>query len=94
MSLVGPRPLLMQYLDRYNDEQLKRHDVKPGITGLAQIRGRNSISWEQKFIYDIEYVKSLNFILDMKILIKTFKNVLFRKGISPSDKILMDEFHG
>jgi len=94
MSLVGPRPLLMKYLDRYNDEQLRRHDVKPGITGLAQIRGRNAISWEEKFIYDIEYVKNENFILDMKILIITFKNVLFRKGISPKDKIIMDEFQG
>jgi undecaprenyl phosphate N,N'-diacetylbacillosamine 1-phosphate transferase len=94
MSLVGPRPLLMQYLDRYNDEQIKRHDVKPGITGLAQIKGRNAISWEQKFIYDIEYVKSLNFILDLKILLKTIKNVLFRKGISPKDKNIMDEYLG
>jgi undecaprenyl phosphate N,N'-diacetylbacillosamine 1-phosphate transferase len=94
MSLVGPRPLLMKYLDKYNDEQLRRHDVKPGITGLAQIRGRNTISWEQKFIYDIEYIKKQNLILDMKILIITFKNVLFRKGISPNDKIIMDEFSG
>jgi lipopolysaccharide/colanic/teichoic acid biosynthesis glycosyltransferase len=94
MSLVGPRPLLMQYLERYNDEQLRRHDVKPGITGLAQIKGRNAISWEQKFMYDIEYVKKENFILDMKILIITFKNVLIRKGISPKDKIIMDEFYG
>jgi undecaprenyl phosphate N,N'-diacetylbacillosamine 1-phosphate transferase len=94
MSLVGPRPLLMQYLERYNDEQLRRHDVKPGITGLAQIKGRNAITWEQKFMYDIEYVKNENFILDMKILIITFKNVLIRKGISPKDKIIMDEFYG
>lgn len=94
MSLVGPRPLLMKYLDRYNDEQLRRHDVKPGISGLAQIRGRNAITWEEKFVYDIEYVKNVNFILDMKILLITFKNVLFRKGISPKDKIIMDEFHG
>lgn len=94
MSLVGPRPLLMKYLDKYNDEQLRRHDVKPGISGLAQIRGRNAITWEEKFIYDIEYVKNINFILDMKILLITFKNVLFRKGISPKDKIIMDEFLG
>ena len=94
MSLVGPRPLLMKYLDRYNDEQLRRHDVKPGISGLAQIRGRNAITWEEKFVYDIEYVTNVNFILDMKILLITFKNVLFRKGISPKDKIIMDEFSG
>jgi len=94
MSLVGPRPLLMQYLPRYNPEQAKRHNVKPGITGWAQINGRNAISWEQKFKYDVEYVEKQSFLLDMKILWMTFINVLQRKGISADGHATMGEFKG
>jgi lipopolysaccharide/colanic/teichoic acid biosynthesis glycosyltransferase len=94
MSLVGPRPLLMQYLSRYNTEQIKRHNVKPGITGWAQVNGRNAISWEQKFKYDVEYVEKLSFSLDFKILFLTFINVLNRKGISADGQATMGEFKG
>jgi len=94
MSLVGPRPLLMQYLPRYNPEQSKRHNVKPGITGLAQVNGRNAISWEQKFKYDVEYVEKQSFLLDIKILWMTFINVLQRKGISADGHVTMEEFKG
>jgi lipopolysaccharide/colanic/teichoic acid biosynthesis glycosyltransferase len=94
MSLVGPRPLLTKYLVRYNEEQAKRHNVKPGITGWAQVNGRNAISWEQKFKYDSEYVKKQSFKLDFIILLKTFINVLKRKGISAHGKATMDEFKG
>lgn len=92
MSLVGPRPLLMQYLSRYTPEQAKRHNVKPGITGWAQVNGRNAISWEEKFKYDIEYVKKQAIILDLKILFMTFKNVIQRTGISAKGHVSMDEF--
>lgn len=94
MSLVGPRPLLIQYLARYSPEQARRHEVKPGITGWAQVNGRNSISWEQKFKYDIEYVEKQSFILDIKILWMTFLNVLQRKGISADGHVTMEEFKG
>ncbi len=94
MSLIGPRPLLMQYLPRYSPEQAKRHNVKPGITGWAQINGRNAISWEQKFKYDVEYVEKQSFLLDMKILCMTFINVLQRKGISADGHVTMEEFNG
>lgn len=94
MSLVGPRPLLMQYLPRYNPEQAKRHNVKPGITGWAQVNGRNAISWEWKFKYDIDYVEKQSFLLDMKILWMTFINVLQRKGISADGHVTMEEFKG
>jgi lipopolysaccharide/colanic/teichoic acid biosynthesis glycosyltransferase len=94
MSLVGPRPLLMQYLPRYNPQQAKRHNVKPGITGWAQINGRNAISWEQKFKYDVEYVEKQSFLFDMKILCMTFINVLQRKGISADGHVTMEEFKG
>lgn len=94
MSLVGPRPLLMQYLPRYNPEQAKRHNVKPGITGWAQINGRNAISWEQKFKYDVEYVEKQSFLFDIKILCMTFINVLQRKGISADGHVTMEEFNG
>jgi len=94
MSLVGPRPLLMQYLSRYNTEQAKRHNVKPGITGWAQVNGRNAISWEQKFNYDIEYVIKQSFTLDLKILWMTFLNVIQRKGISADGHVTMEEFKG
>lgn len=94
MSLVGPRPLLMQYLSRYTPEQAKRHNVKPGITGWAQVNGRNAISWEQKFKYDVEYVEKQSFILDIKILWMTFLNVIQRKGISADGHVTMEEFKG
>jgi lipopolysaccharide/colanic/teichoic acid biosynthesis glycosyltransferase len=94
MSLVGPRPLLMQYLTKYSPEQAKRHNVKPGITGWAQVNGRNAISWEQKFSYDVEYVKKQSFFLDVKILWKTLVNVLLRKGISSDGHATMEEFKG
>ena len=94
MSLVGPRPLLMQYLPRYSPEQAKRHNVKPGITGWAQVNGRNAISWEQKFKYDVEYVEKQSLILDTKILWMTFLNVIQRKGISADGHATMEEFKG
>lgn len=94
MSLVGPRPLLMQYLTRYTPEQAKRHNVKPGITGWAQVNGRNAISWEEKFQYDIEYVNKQSFMLDIKILYLTILNVIQRKGISAEGQATMGEFMG
>jgi lipopolysaccharide/colanic/teichoic acid biosynthesis glycosyltransferase len=94
MSLVGPRPLLMQYLSRYSPEQAIRHNVKPGITGWAQVNGRNAISWEQKFKLDIEYVEKQSFVLDLKILWLTFLNVIQRKGISSNGHVTMEEFKG
>jgi undecaprenyl phosphate N,N'-diacetylbacillosamine 1-phosphate transferase len=92
MSLVGPRPLLTQYLTRYSPEQAKRHDVKPGITGWAQVNGRNAISWEQKFKFDIEYVEKQSLYLDLKILCITFINVICRKGISEDGNVTSSEF--
>jgi lipopolysaccharide/colanic/teichoic acid biosynthesis glycosyltransferase len=94
MSLVGPRPLLMQYLSRYTLEQAKTHDVKPGITGWAQVNGRNAISWEQKFKLDVEYVEKQSITLDIKILWMTFLNVIQRKGISADGHVTMEEFKG
>ena len=94
MSLVGPRPLLMEYLTRYNKEQAKRHNVKPGITGWAQIIGRNAISWEEKFKYDVDYVEKQSFLLDLKIHCMTFINVISRKGISADGHATMEEFKG
>ena len=94
MSLVGPRPLLMQYLSRYSPDQARRHEVKPGITGWAQVNGRNAISWEQKFKYDIEYVEKQSFALDIIILWMTFLNVIQRKGISADGHVTMEEFKG
>lgn len=94
MSLVGPRPLLMQYLSRYSPEQVRRHEVKPGITGWAQVNGRNAISWEQKFKYDVEYVEKQSFTIDLKILWMTFLNVIQRKGISADGHATMEEFKG
>lgn len=94
MSLVGPRPLLMQYLERYTPEQARRHIVKPGITGWAQVNGRNAISWEDKFKYDIEYVDKQSYLLDIKILWMTVVNVLQRKDISADGHATMEEFMG
>ena len=94
MSLVGPRPLLMQYLSRYTSEQAKRHNVKPGITGWAQVNGRNAISWEQKFKFDVYYVEKQSFTLDLKILWMTFLNVIQRKGITADGHVTIEEFKG
>ncbi len=94
MSFVGPRPLLVQYLDRYNSEQKKRHNVRPGITGWAQVNGRNAISWEQKFKLDVEYVGKYSFIIDIKILFLTIKKVFVREGISQDGNVTMKEFMG
>jgi lipopolysaccharide/colanic/teichoic acid biosynthesis glycosyltransferase len=94
MSLVGPRPLLMHYLPRYSKEQARRHEVKPGITGWAQVNGRNAISWEEKFRLDVEYVDKQSFLLDCKILWMTFLNVIQRKGISADGHATMEEFRG
>jgi undecaprenyl phosphate N,N'-diacetylbacillosamine 1-phosphate transferase len=94
MSFVGPRPLLIKYLSRYSEEQAKRHNVKPGITGWAQVNGRNAISWEQKFKYDCEYVEKQSFKLDFIILSMTLVNVLKRKDISADGQATMDEFKG
>ena len=94
MSLVGPRPLLVRYLKRYNEEQLRRHDVLPGITGWAQINGRNVQTWEQRFTYDVWYVDHWNFLLDIKIILHTVIIVLKREGVSPTDGKIMEEFVG
>lgn len=94
MSLVGPRPLLMQYLPLYNQEQARRHEVRPGVTGWAQINGRNAISWEEKFKYDVWYVDNRTILLDIKILIKTVKTVLIKEGISAKDEVTMPPFKG
>ncbi len=94
MSFVGPRPLLVRYLNRYSREQLHRHDVLPGLTGLAQVMGRNSLSWEEKFMYDLEYVKNISFLLDVKIVFLTVIKVLKRDGISSEGSATMEEFFG
>lgn len=94
MSLVGPRPLLMRYLERYSPEQARRHEVKPGITGLAQVRGRNSLSWEEKFAYDVQYVDEWSLWLDLEILVETVVNVVRRQGISAGGHATMPEFMG
>jgi len=92
MSLVGPRPLLVQYLPLYNDEQAKRHNVRPGITGWAQINGRNAITWEEKFKLDVWYVKNKSFWLDIKILFLTIKKVLVKEGISAKGEVTRSAF--
>ena len=94
MSLVGPRPLLVQYLPRYNPRQRRRHEVRPGLTGWAQINGRNAISWEEKFELDVWYVENRSLILDIKILCKTLTVLIKRTGISASDTVTMPEFLG
>ena len=94
MSLVGPRPLLVKYLDRYNDNQLRRLEVKPGLTGWAQINGRNSISWEEKFQYDVWYVDNQSLKLDLIIIFKTIGQVIRGKGISHKNHPTMEEFMG
>lgn len=94
MSIVGPRPLLIEYLPLYNEEQQTRHDVTPGITGWAQVNGRNAISWQQKFEYDVWYVKHQSFWLDIKILFLTVLKVLKSEGISSESSVTMEKFRG
>lgn len=94
MSLIGPRPLLVQYLPLYNQEQARRHEVRPGLTGLAQSRGRNSLSWEEKFKLDVEYVDHITFLGDLKIIADTVVQVLNREGISDNSGVTMEEFRG
>ena len=94
MSIVGPRPLLVRYLPLYNEHQKHRHDVRPGFTGYAQCNGRNAISWEEKFDLDVYYTKHISLLLDIKIILKTVKVVLFREGISSETSVTMEEFRG
>ena len=94
LSIVGPRPLLVKYLPLYDDFQKRRHEVRPGLTGLAQVSGRNAISWEQKFTNDIKYIDNLTMLEDIKIIFLTMKKVFFREGISSSNSVTMEEFRG
>jgi len=94
MSLVGPRPLLMEYIPLYSQEQARRHEVRPGITGWAQVNGRNAISWEEKFKFDVWYVENQSFWLDLKILMLTIKKVLVSDGISADNHVTMEPFKG
>ncbi|MEC3940321.1 sugar transferase [Enterococcus mundtii] len=91
MSFVGPRPLLVEYLPLYNEEQRKRHSVRPGLTGLAQVKGRNAIKWQEKFGYDVSYINKISFKLDVIIILNTFKKVVKREGITQNDVILTTE---
>lgn len=92
MSLVGPRPLLMQYLARYSPEQARRHEVRPGLTGWAQVNGRNALTWEERFKLDVWYVDHQSFALDMKIILMTIRTILKREGISQPGQATMAEF--
>ena len=94
MSIVGPRPLLVKYLPLYNEEQHHRHDVRPGLTGWAQVHGRNLATWEDKFAYDVEYVQKISFALDMKIIFLTVRCVFAREGISAEGSATMEDFVG
>ena len=94
MALIGPRPLLVKYLPLYNDEQARRHEVRPGLTGYAQVNGRNTITWEDRFKLDVEYVDNVTFLNDWKIIFKTIKTVFKREGISEEGSATMDEFKG
>lgn len=94
MSIVGPRPLLVEYLPLYNDFQRRRHDVRPGLTGLAQVNGRNSISWEEKFKLDVQYVDNVSFLLDMKIILLTLKKTIKREGITFNNGSTSNKFTG
>ena len=94
MAIIGPRPLLEEYLPLYNEEQAHRHDVRPGLTGWAQINGRNTISWEDKFRYDVEYVRNISFMFDLKIFFLTIKKVFVREGINASAEVTMEKFKG
>lgn len=94
LSVVGPRPLLVRYLPRYNKRQARRHEVRPGLTGLAQVNGRNAVSWEEKFEYDVRYVDNITFLGDWKIIFKTISAVFKREGISSDTSATMEEFMG
>lgn len=94
MSIVGPRPLLVQYLDRYTEEQRHRHDVRPGLTGYAQVRGRNVVSWDEKFSMDVWYVRNISFLGDIRIMLDTVRTVIRREGISSGTSATMEEFMG
>lgn len=94
MSVVGPRPLLVRYLPRYNETQRRRHDVRPGLTGYAQVHGRNLVSWDEKFEMDVWYTENISFSLDIKIIFATFKAVLTHEGISSDSSVTMEEFVG
>ncbi len=94
MSVVGPRPLLPQYLGRYSAEQARRHDVRPGLTGLAQVAGRNAMSWEQKLALDVEYVDTRSMVLDLRIIARTIGKVVRREGIAAEGSATTDEFMG
>jgi len=94
MSLIGPRPLLIEYLPLYNEHQKRRHEVRPGLSGLAQVNGRNTLSWEEKFDYDVEYVEKISFFLDLQIMIRTIFCVLKREGVNKSKYVTMDKFRG
>lgn len=94
MSLVGPRPLLVEYLDRYSPEQARRHEVKPGITGWAQVNGRNAISWEEKFKFDVWYVNNWNLWLDLRIMVMTIMNVIKGEGINQPGCVTAEKFKG
>lgn len=94
MSLVGPRPLLMRYLERYTPEQMRRHEARPGVTGLAQVSGRNAISWEEKFALDVDYVDRISLSTDLRILLQTVLQVIRRDGVSADEHVTMPEFMG
>jgi len=94
MSIVGPRPLLVSYLPLYNDFQKRRHQVRPGLTGLAQTNGRNAITWQKRFMFDVEYVDSISFINDMKIIFRTVGKVVRSEGISSNKSVTMEPFKG
>ena len=94
MSIIGPRPLLIQYLSLYNEHQSRRHEVRPGLSGWAQINGRNAIGWEEKFNLDVEYVDNISFMLDLKIILLTFKKVIIREGINSDTAATMEYFEG
>jgi len=94
MSIVGPRPLLVKYLPLYNEYQRRRHEVRPGLTGWAQVNGRNAISWEEKFELDVEYVEKMSFFFDLKIILLTLKKVIIREGITSESSVTMEPFKG
>ena len=94
MSVIGPRPLLVSYLDLYNEHQKRRHEVRPGLSGHAQVNGRNAISWEDKFNLDVEYVDNISFLEDWKIIFKTIKKVFVKEGISSGSSVTMEPFRG